>query len=53
MTRSLAKKTFFGQSVDLMNGPIFQSLVIFMLPILVSSLFQQLYNTVDLSLIHI
>ena len=47
MTRSLAKKTFFSQSVDLMNGPIFQSLVIFMLPILVSSLFQQLYNTVD------
>ena len=47
MTRSPAKKSFFSQSVDLMNGPIFQSLVIFMLPILVSSLFQQLYNTVD------
>ena len=47
MTRSPAKKSFFNQSVDLMNGPIFQSLVIFMLPILVSSLFQQLYNTVD------
>ncbi len=30
-----------------MNGPIFQSLVVFMLPILVSCLFQQLYNTVD------
>ena len=47
MTRSPAKKSLFSQSVDLMNGPIFQSLVIFMLPILVSSLFQQLYNTVD------
>ena len=40
MTRSPAKKSFFSQSVDLMNGPIFQSLVIFMLPILVSSLLQ-------------
>ena len=47
MTRSPAKKSLFSQNVDLMNGPIFQSLVIFMLPILVSSLFQQLYNTVD------
>ena len=47
MIRSPAKKSLFSQSVDLMNGPIFQSLVIFMLPILVSSLFQQLYNTVD------
>ena len=34
-------------NVDLMHGPIFKSLVLFMLPILVSSLFQQLYNTVD------
>ena len=30
-----------------MNGPIFKSLLVFMLPILVSCLFQQLYNTVD------
>ena len=42
-----AKKNRFNQSVDLMNGPIFKSLVLFMLPILVSNLFQQLYNTVD------
>ena len=40
-----AKKNRFNQSVDLMNGPIFKSLVLFMLPILVSNLFQQLYNT--------
>ncbi|MGN0706727.1 MAG: MATE family efflux transporter [Faecalibacterium sp.] len=32
---------------DLMHGPIFQSLVLFMIPILISNLFQQLYNTVD------
>ena len=42
-----AKKSFFNQSVDLMNGPILKSLLIFMLPIFVSNLFQQLYNTVD------
>ena len=48
MTQSYpAKKNHFNQSVDLMNGPIFKSLVLFMLPILVSNLFQQLYNTVD------
>ena len=42
-----AKKSFFNQSVNLMNGPILKSLLIFMLPIFVSNLFQQLYNTVD------
>ena len=47
MTQSPAKKSFFSRNVDLMNGPIFKSLFIFMLPILVSCLFQQLYNTVD------
>ena len=47
MTQSPAKKSFFNRNVDLMNGPIFKSLFIFMLPIFVSNLFQQLYNTVD------
>ncbi len=47
MTQSPAKKSFFNQNVDLMNGPILKSLLVFMLPILVSSLFQQMYNTVD------
>ena len=42
-----AKKPLFNMNVDLMHGPIFQRLVIFMLPIFVSNLFQQLYNTVD------
>ena len=41
------KKSFFNQNVDLLHGPILRSLVLFMLPILVSNLFQQLYNTVD------
>ena len=48
MTQNLScKKGPFRMNVDLMHGPIFKSLVLFMLPILVSSLFQQLYNTVD------
>ena len=42
-----ARKPLFNMNVDLMHGPIFQRLVIFMLPIFVSNLFQQLYNTVD------
>ena len=42
-----ARKPLFNMNVDLMHGPIFQHLVIFMLPIFVSNLFQQLYNTVD------
>ena len=41
------KKSFFNMDVDLMHGPILKSLLLFMLPILVSNLFQQLYNTVD------
>ena len=42
-----AKKSPFSMNVDLMHGPIFKSLILFMLPIFVSNLFQQLYNTVD------
>ncbi len=42
-----AKKSIFNMNVDLMHGPIFKNLVLFMLPIFVSNLFQQLYNTVD------
>ena len=41
------KKSFFNMNVDLMHGPILKSLLLFMLPILISNLFQQLYNTVD------
>ena len=39
------KKSFFNMNVDLMHGPILKSLLLFMLPILISNLFQQLYNT--------
>ena len=42
-----AKKSPFSMNVDLMHGPIFKNLLLFMLPIFISSLFQQLYSTVD------
>lgn len=36
-----------NSNVDLINGPIFKSLILFALPLFVSNIFQQLYNTVD------
>ena len=38
-------------SVDLIHGPIMKNLLIFMLPILVSFIFQQLYNAVDTAIV--
>lgn len=37
----------FSTNVDLINGPIFKSLILFAIPMLISNIFQQLYNTVD------
>lgn len=34
-------------NIDLIHGPIFQSLLIFAMPLLMSNIFQQLYNTAD------
>ena len=34
-------------SVDMLHGPIFKSLVLFAIPVMISYLFQQLYNLVD------
>jgi len=36
----------FGE-VDLLHGPIFTSMLLFMVPLLISRIFQQLYNMVD------
>ena len=48
MTQTRPPKTnLFNRNADLLHGPIFKNLLLFMLPILVSNLFQQLYNTVD------
>ena len=37
--------------VDLIGGPIMKNLLIFMLPILLSYVFQQLYNAVDTAIV--
>ena len=41
------KRKSFNANVDLIHGPIFKSLIIFALPLFISNIFQQLYNTVD------
>lgn len=41
------KRKSLNSNVDLINGPIFKSLIIFALPLFISNIFQQLYNTVD------
>ncbi|MCQ2451717.1 MAG: MATE family efflux transporter [Oscillospiraceae bacterium] len=40
-------KKSFSLNVDLLKGPIFKSLILFSIPLLISFVFQQLYNTVD------
>lgn len=37
----------FKSNIDLLNGSIFKSLLLFALPLFVSNIFQQLYNTAD------
>ena len=37
--------------VDLLHGPILKGLITFMIPILISSAFQQLYNAVDTAIV--
>lgn len=41
------KRRLFRTNIDLIHGPIFKSLVAFALPLFISNVFQQLYNTVD------
>lgn len=38
-------------SVDLLHGPILKSLILFMIPIMISSAFQQMYNAVDTAIV--
>ena len=37
--------------VDFLHGPIVKSIIIFAIPLLISSIFQQLYNMVDTMII--
>ena len=41
----------FNVSVDLINDSILKSLLIFSIPILVSNIFQQLYNMADIAIV--
>ncbi|MFQ6793582.1 MAG: MATE family efflux transporter [Thomasclavelia sp.] len=41
------RKGLFNANVDLLHGSIFKSLIIFAIPLFISNVFQQLYNTVD------
>ena len=36
-----------NRSIDMLHGPIFKGIVLFAIPILISSIFQQFYNTMD------
>ncbi|WP_343009549.1 MATE family efflux transporter [Clostridium celatum] len=40
-----------NMKVDLLKGNIFKSLIIFAIPLFISNLFQQLYNTVDIMIV--
>jgi len=41
------KKSLTINNCDLLNGPIFKSLIIFAIPLFISNVFQQLYNMAD------
>lgn len=43
----MKREISIAKNVDMIQGPIFKSLVLFALPLLGSNIFQQLYNTVD------
>ncbi|WP_026670418.1 MATE family efflux transporter [Butyrivibrio sp. AE3006] len=46
----MSEEKTLGQ-IDLLNGPIMKSIIIFAVPIVVSMLFQQLYNAVDTAIV--
>ncbi|MCR5449074.1 MAG: MATE family efflux transporter [Solobacterium sp.] len=40
-----------GGGVDLLHGPILKALILFMIPVMISNIFQQLYNAVDTAIV--
>ena len=44
---SLMKKT----AINLTDGPILRSIITFAIPIVISNIFQQLYNTADIMIV--
>lgn len=47
----MAETKRVGGTVDLLHGPILRALIIFMIPVLISNIFQQLYNAVDTAIV--
>lgn len=47
----MEKERLFNYQVDFINGNIFSSLVLFAVPIFISNIFQQLYNTADVMVV--
>ncbi|MDO4805171.1 MAG: MATE family efflux transporter [Lachnospiraceae bacterium] len=45
------KQTLLTTDVNMLEGPILRNLIIFTIPILISYLFQQLYNTADIAIV--
>ena len=43
----MKQKSGIAKNIDMIHGPIFQSLILFALPLLGSNIFQQFYNTMD------
>ncbi len=37
--------------IDLLHGPILRALILFMIPVMISNIFQQLYNAVDTAIV--
>ena len=48
---SIGVYDMLNTKVDLLKGNILKSLIIFAIPLFISNLFQQLYNTVDIMIV--
>ena len=42
-----SKSIFKNTQIDMIHGPIFKNILIFAIPIFISNIFQQFYNTLD------
>lgn len=51
MDRTDRSNAGIRMSVNLLDGPIMRSLIIFMIPLFLSNAFQQIYNAVDTAIV--
>lgn len=45
------KKSFFTQSVDMLHGPVVRSMIIFMIPMMLSAILQSLFSAADIAVV--